>query len=359
MKLENINSKGNKIRVLLAPLDWGLGHAARCIPIIYELLAMETEVIIAADGLIKNLLKKEFPDVVFTHLKGYNIRYGTTRSGFALKILLQFPRLLWRVYTEQRQIKKIVKDHQVDVIISDNRVGLFHAGIPCVYITHQLQIKTNYKISNWLAQNMHYFFINKFSVCWVPDDASANNLAGELSHPKQLPKIPVHYLGPLSRFQKIAVEKKYDLLCLLSGPEPQRSLFEKILLQQLKQYPGKVLVVQGLPGTTQDEAIPEVMENNINMVTHLPGAALNKVIQQSEMLISRSGYTTIMDLAKLQQKAILVPTPGQAEQEYLACFLKKQQLFFSMDQNHFSLEKALETSRKFSYRPVSLFTEKY
>ena len=358
MEFEKINITAGSKKVLVAPLDWGLGHATRCIPIIYALLQQHVEVIIAADGAIKNLLKKEFPNVVFTQLKGYNIRYSSNGFWLPLRLLAQLPKFVWAVYTEHKWLKKIVLTHNIDTVISDNRLGLYHSKIYCIYITHQLKIKTGNRFATWLAQKTHYFFINKYRTCWVPDNESENFLAGELSHPKKLPVLPIKYLGPLSRFEKIIIEKKYDLLILLSGPEPQRTIFETILLKQLKIFTGSVLLVRGLPLYTNKT--DWVFENNLTIVNHLTANELNKAIQQSALVISRSGYTTIMDLVKLEQKAILVATPGQTEQEYLAAYLKNKNIFFSASQKGFSLNEILQNAAFFSYAPfVTINTDGY
>ncbi len=327
MEFEKININQGKRRVLVAPLDWGLGHATRCIPIIYVLISLNFEVVIAADGAIKNLLKKEFPDVVFTHLNGYKIHYSKQKFWLPVKLLSQFPKLLWRIYKEHQQLKAIISTHKIDIIISDNRLGLYSTVIPSIYITHQLKIKTGNAFSERLAQKIHYFFINKYTACWVPDNESENNLAGELSHPLKKPAIPVKYLGPLSRFEKIETFKKYDLLILLSGPEPQRSIFEKLLQEELKTFTGTVLLVRGLPEAAENNSVADA-SNKISVVNHLAATDLNKVIQQAKLVICRSGYTTIMDLVKLQQKAVLVPTPGQTEQEYLAKYLMEKKIIF-------------------------------
>ncbi|MGG9964030.1 glycosyltransferase [Ferruginibacter sp. SUN106] len=356
MKFEKINIKGDKRRILLAPLDWGLGHATRCIPIIYSLLAQNFEVIIAADGAIKNLLKKEFPDVVFTHLKGYKIRYSTTGRWLPVRLLMQFPGVLKSIFSEHQWLKAIAKEYQIDIVISDNRLGLYHSTIPGIYITHQLQIKTSNRFTTWLAQKIHYFFINKYNTCWVPDNASGdNNLAGTLSHPKKFPSIPVQYLGPLSRFEKFTVEKKYDLLVLLSGPEPQRTILETTLLNQLKKISGRVLVVRGLPG---DEPVIN-NGDTITIVNHLTATELNNAVMQADWIICRSGYTTIMDLVKLGKKAILIPTPGQTEQEYLAAYLMQKKIFFSVLQKDFVLADALQNAEQFSFTNILPYEETY
>ena len=359
MKFENINIGAKKKRVLVAPLDWGLGHATRCIPVIYALTNLNFEVIIAADGPTKNLLEKEFKNVVFTQIKGYNIRYSTNKFWLPLKLLLQFPKLLWVVFKENFWLDKTIAEYKIDAVISDNRLGLYSSKVPCIYITHQLQIKTGNSFTEWLAQKIHYFFINKYSACWVPDTAAENNLAGELSHPKKLPETPVKYLGPLSRFEKTTVEKKYDLLILLSGPEPQRTILENLLLQELKSFSGKVAMVKGLPKNSAEEEFIYDDENKITVANHLSATALNKAIQQSDIVICRSGYTSVMDLIKLQQKAILVATPGQTEQEYLAAYLMERKMFLSVPQSNFSLPTALQKACSFSFTNTFIYQAEY
>jgi uncharacterized protein (TIGR00661 family) len=359
MKFEKINIGGDKKRALVAPLDWGLGHATRCIPIIYTLIDQGFEVVIAADGPIKILLKKEFPDVVFTQLKGYQIRYSHRGSWLPVKLLLQFPKLLRGIYSEHKWLIQIVKENRIDLIVSDNRLGLYHPKIPCIYITHQLKIKTGNRFTERLVQMIHYFFINKYTGCWVPDNELGNDLAGELSHPKKLPAIPVKYLGPLSRFEKTAVEKKYDLLVLLSGPEPQRTILENLMINELKTFTGSVLLVRGLPGDNVKDNLQPGLENEIMLADHLSATALNTAILQSGIVICRSGYTTIMDLVKLQQRAILIPTPSQTEQEYLANYLQEKKVFLTVPQKYFSLSNALQKAEKFSFAPLSIEQEKY
>ncbi|MEO6539810.1 MAG: glycosyltransferase [Ferruginibacter sp.] len=341
---------------MVAPLDWGLGHATRCIPIIFKLIQQNCEVVVAADGAGKILLQQEFPQLTFIELKGYRMKYSRNRSWMPVSLLLQFPKLLYRVYAENRWLKKAVAAYKIDAVISDNRLGLSHKNIPCVYITHQLHIKTGSRFTESIAQKIHYHFINKFSSCWVPDAAGKTNLAGELSHPAVLPATPVIYLGPLSRFEKKEVELKYDLCIILSGPEPQRSVFEKMIMRDLKDCKGNILLIKGLPG------IPVLLEINsggLQIQDHLPAAELNQVILQSKIIISRSGYTTVMDLVKLQKKAILVPTPGQTEQEYLADYLQQQHLFYAVPQLNFSILDALKNAAAFSFVQPSVALDKY
>jgi UDP:flavonoid glycosyltransferase YjiC (YdhE family) len=188
MKVENFNIPGLKPRILIAPLDWGLGHATRCIPIISALIQQNCSVIIAAESQVKFLLQKEFPNLQFIHLTGYRIKYSRYKLWMPVKLLLQLPKIVYRIYAENLWLKRIVKQNKIDVVIADNRMGLYHKKIPCIYITHQLSIKTGNRFTESVAQKIHYHFINKFCACWVPDAEGALNLAGELSHPVTMPK---------------------------------------------------------------------------------------------------------------------------------------------------------------------------
>ena len=341
----NFNIFPVKTRVLIAPLDWGLGHATRCIPIIKELISQNCEVFIAAGGKGGFLLKKEFPSSVFLRINCYKIRYSSNKKWLPFKLLLQFPGIIFSIWKEKLWLKKIVNKYRIDAVISDNRFGMYSKKIPSVYITHQLLIKTGNIFSERILQKLHYYFIRKYSICWVPD-FKENGIAGELTHPEKIPPNIV-YIGPLSRFEILNdIPKIYDLLISVSGPEPQRTLFEKMILSQLINLDKKTLFVRGLP-----EEIKELKTERESMaiVNHLSAEELNKAFQQSKMIISRSGYTTIMDLAKLGKNAVLVPTPGQTEQEYLSHFLMQKKYFYSVEQDKFSLDSVLINVSSFAF----------
>ncbi|HEU0064966.1 MAG TPA: glycosyl transferase family 28, partial [Flavisolibacter sp.] len=226
--------------VLVAPLDWGLGHTTRCIPIIKELLNQDYPVILAGDERTKTIYNTEFPRVPFIYLKGYNISYSAFKFLLPVKLAMQIPLILKTIRYEHKWLKKIIAENHVKIVISDNRFGLYNKEIKSIFITHQLAIKTSLGFkTDAFIQKLNYSYINQFNKCWIPDTQSTPSLAGELSHPFNEPSIPVHYLGALSRFKKegITNEKKH-LLFLLSGPEPQRSQLEKMLLYQSQNYNG-------------------------------------------------------------------------------------------------------------------------
>ncbi len=338
---------GRQARILVAPLDWGLGHATRCIPVIRELIAQGAQVWLAGEGAQEKLLKEEFPDLPFLPLQGYRIRYAGSASGLVWNMFRQLPKMKKAIEYENNWLKKVVREYRPDAVISDNRYGLYHPDIPSVIITHQLLIKTGWgKWSERILQLRNYAYLNRFNHCWIPDEEGKGNLAGELSHPDKKPIPPVRYIGFLSRFSKLQLpERKDHLLLLLSGPEPQRSLLENLLIAGLGDHNGTATVVRGLPG--EHSLIPST--NRVQFYNHLQATALNKEMQEASLIICRSGYSSIMDALALEKKCILVPTPGQTEQEYLGSTLMERGIAVTVAQKEFSLKKALALAAAFNY----------
>jgi len=337
-----------KLRILVAPLDWGLGHATRCIPIIRQLLDAGVDVWLAGEGAQQKLMIQEFPELPFLPLEGYRIQYSRTRSGLFWKILAQMPHLLSVIKKENRWLKATIQQHNIDAVISDNRFGLYSKMVPCIFITHQLYIKTSLGkwINTWL-QKRNYSYINRFAACWVPDYENENGLAGELSHPVNKPAIPVHYIGLLSRLQQLHItEEQNHLFISLSGPEPQRTLLEEKIINEIAHYTGTATIVRGLPG--ESRLIPST--NDIKFYNHLSAKDYNEEIQKAEYIISRSGYSTVMDITGLHKKSILIPTPGQTEQEYLGEYLMRKKMAYSISQNNFSFKDALAKAKQMDYQ---------
>jgi uncharacterized protein (TIGR00661 family) len=345
-------SKINKIslkkpKILIAPLDWGLGHATRCIPIIKELRKNECDVIVASEGPQMALLKQEFPYLRFVHLPGYRLQFGQNKWLTILKIIFQIPKILIQINREKRWLGRFIAEENLDAVISDNRYGLYSSSLISIFITHQLYIRTplGKTIENKLQQ-INYRYINRFSICWLPDFEKNHILSGKLAHPEKLPAIGVRYLGPLTRFQRMdPIQAGNDILVLLSGPEPQRTNLEKILIKELRQYTGNAVMVRGLPGRTECfSGLPNLLVHN-----HLPAETLNRIICESKFVISRSGYSSIMDILALGKKCILIPTPGQSEQEYLASYLFAEHFAFSAKQEGFCLKDSLDAAGRFPF----------
>ncbi|WP_372916774.1 glycosyltransferase [Salegentibacter sp.] len=341
-----------KKRILVAALNWGLGHATRCIPIINGLIAHGYEPIIASDGAALSLLKKEFPDLQAEELPSYNIEYSAAPNLLKWKLFLESPRIIKVIKAEKKETKRLVEKYNLNGIISDNRLGVRYRHLKCVFITHQLNVLSGN--TTWLSSKLHQKYIRKFDECWVPDLPGSKNLSGFLGHMKKTPE-EVKYMGPLSRFSKKDIPKNFKIMILLSGPEPQRSILEKILLQEFKETSEKTLFVRGV--LEESEFITQMNNPNLEIRNYLFGEELEKDLNSSEIIVCRSGYTSIMDLSKLEKKAFLIPTPGQFEQEYLAERLDKLGVAPFCTQSKFKISE-LERLKSFSgFRDFGFVTD--
>ena len=327
-----------KKKILICPLNWGLGHATRDVPIIEMLLKNNYEVIIAASSEPLIYLTKEFPDLEIINFPNYKVRYSKRKSQL-LRMAILIPKILICTLREHIKLKKLIKQYNIDIIISDNRFGLWNKNIYSIFITHQLKIKFPVWLSSFefVYKGLLKFIINRYDECWIPDFDGEMNLSGELSHINNTLK-KIKFIGHLSRFklsEKNDSEKnEFDLLFILSGPEPQRTLLEEKIYKQTANCNLRMAIVRG----TEKQAPFKFSFPTYDL---LNTNRLNKLINISDKIISRSGYSSIMDLVALNKKAILIPTPGQPEQEYLAKYLKEKGLFLSMSQDEFDLSKAV------------------
>jgi uncharacterized protein (TIGR00661 family) len=328
------------MKILIAPLNWGLGHATRCMPIVEELRRQGAEVILASDGAAFDLLKREFPDLEIHRLPAYNIHYPF--QSMMLSMAIQMPKILRGAIGEHFWLKNFLKNTPVDTVISDNRYGFFNHKVRSIFMTHQVQILMPFRLFQPIVNVVNHFFIKKFDVCWIPDFEQEPNLAGILSHGFFSKKLNIKYLGALSRFKKQDLEIRYAAAFVLSGPEPQRTILEKKILEQLNECQNKTtrnyLLIRGTTSKNDFETpkIPHLETHDV-----LTSTVLNQKILESRVVICRSGYSSIMDLVYLQKSAILIPTPGQTEQEYLATKLTVENQFFSQTQADFDLQTAL------------------
>lgn len=331
-------------RVLLTPLDWGLGHATRCIPIINALLDRSCEVTIAGSGDSLKLLQAEFPALRAIEIPGYRPNYPRT-GAMVPKMIGQLPKFITTIRKEHEAVKELIEKYRIELVISDNRYGAWSDRVKSVFITHQSNILMPRRFG-WMQQfvrNQNLRLINRFSRCWIPDYANGTTLAGELiAFGKEKLKIPVDHIGPLSRFKRNGEAKvKYDITAIFSGPEPQRTILEDTVMPMLKRSGLKYFVVRGLLSSEKNSG-------EANVAQFLRGNELQEVIEASEIILARSGYSTVMDLLALGKKAIFIPTPGQTEQQYLATELMSGKVAFSMSQREFNLTRALEESRGYN-----------
>ncbi|MEM1259495.1 MAG: glycosyltransferase [Bacteroidota bacterium] len=336
-------------RILVAPLNWGLGHATRCIPIIKALLQHGFQPVLASDGAALSLLQKEFPKLQAVKLPSYKIKYAEKAQHFKLKMIWDSPKVVKAMAKEKKEIKHLVKKHQINGIISDNRLGVYYKKVPCVFITHQLNVLSGN--TTWFSSKMHQGIIKKFDACWVPDVAGKPNLTGKLGHLKKS-KLNITYLGPLSRFEKEELPQKFDLLVLLSGPQPQRGMLAEKLLEGLKEFSGNVLFVKGKIEGKQMVTPLLYPKASVTVYNFMQSQELEEAINASKLVLCRSGYTTVMDLAKLEKKAFFIPTPGQYEQEYLAKRLDEKRIVPYATQENFKL---MDLERLHNYAGLTNF----
>ncbi len=317
--------------ILLCVLNWGIGHAARCVPLVEKWMRENKRVVIASDGAALQVLRGEFPGLLFEELPPYNVQYDKG-GNMVFAMAKQLPKFINAINAEHKTLNNLVEKYQPEMVVSDSRFGCHTAKKKSVFITHQLHLIMP-KTWKWMEQMVNHFNhkqIAKFDECWIPDAEGENNLSGKLSHP---PLPNVRYIGTLSRFEKaIKTEKKFDVLAVLSGPEPQRTLLEEKLRKQLSKSGLKYLLVRGLPDKSTSK---------INEVNYMNASELSKAIAESKVVICRSGYSTVMDLMALQAdtKIVFIPTPGQTEQEYLAKRLTEKGIGLCVAQGKFDVLK--------------------
>jgi len=330
--------------VLICPLDWGLGHATRSELIAQLLIRKGSNVTIAATSSLLNSINEKLP-VKKLEFKSIRIRYSSAIPQY-LAILVQLPIILIQAFADHYRINRIIKKHDIDIVISDNRFGLWNNKSYTVYITHLLTIKTK-PFLRFLEPILSYFHgkvIERYNECWVPDLPGEPNLAGALSHPgKMAPNC--RYIGLLSRLRNASPRRPYGIPAkpfisiILSGPEPQRTILEK----KITHHPslrGRILVVvagQPLkPGLSADAG-------SSGRYGYLNADEMKYIIRESDFIICRSGYSTLMDLSLMERTALLIPTPGQTEQEYLAGYLSDKGWFTAMKQSDLEGDIYIET----------------
>ena len=331
------------MKILYSPLDWGIGHASRSIWYIHRLRQEGHEVVVAAGGGALALLRATFPDLTFVRLPFCRIRYSRHLPAF-WKIFFSWPCLLRAIRREHRQVLALTEGQGYDRIISDHRYGVWHPQIPSELVIHQLWFRLPRRL-RFLEPALFRFHQKKlqpFDKIIVPDEAGEPNYAGLLSHPPHLPEAlakKISYAGIFSRFlipefcREMPLHRIYDVVVILSGPEPQRSVLEKILIRRLRGKEWQVLMIRGLPWKKQGATVG----GNIRMVSHLPPELFCSYLKRARHIIARPGYSTVMDLVALDLGALLIPTPGQTEQEYLAEHLAKTGRFVTMTQKALSV----------------------
>lgn len=334
-------------RYLICPLNWGLGHATRCVPIIKTLISQGNKVIVAADKGPLAFLQKAFPDLEFIEFPGFEPTYSRSNTQ-VFKLMASFPKALRDFRNDHKTIESIVKNHDIDVVISDNRFGCWSRRAHSVFITHQLHIQVPrfWRFTTPIVNLFNNSYIKKYDEVWVPDNENEPSLGGKLSHPA-IKCVETKYIGFLSRFNtdnQSITEKTNKYLVILSGPEPQRTMFEDIILKQAKETQDNILILRAKPDS--NDLLSDIPEN-VSMFNHVDDEMFVKLVESAENIICRGGYSSLMDLIKLNRTAYLVPTPGQTEQEYLAKHLSELGYFNWCKQNDFQLKNVKMTNKLF------------
>lgn len=338
-----IFAKNKKLgkKILICPLNWGLGHATRCVPIIKALVSQKHRVIIAADEGPLAFLQKEFPDMDFIKFPGFSPRYSRSNSQ-VLKLLSSFPGALRDFRRDHKTVEQIVKNRNIELVISDNRFGCWSKQVPTIFITHQLHIQVPrfWKFAAPIVKLFNNSYLRKFDKIWVPDEENEPSLAGKLSHPA-IKRFKTEYMGFLSRFHhnnQEDTEKDNKYLVILSGPEPQRTMFEDIVLEQAAKTKDNILILRAKPDSYD---LPHDIPENVSMFNHVDDELFVELVNSAENIICRGGYSSLMDLVRLGRNAYLVPTPGQTEQEFLAQHLTELGYFNWCKQSEFQLDKVM------------------
>jgi hypothetical protein len=323
------------LNILICPLEWGLGHAARMIPLAIRLQEAGHNVIIGTGESHKVFFSTEIPEIQCIHFPGFTPRYSAYLPQY-LMVLLSLPRLVFHAITEHYRLQKITDEYKTDIVISDNRFGLWHKNITSVYVTHQLRIPfpKGFRMLEFIGLYLHKALIGKFNLCMIPDLPGEINLTGRMSHGIKLPANAI-YTGILSRFtvkeqQPGSYPGETNNLVILSGPEPQRSILRRKLLQSLQKNRTPSIILGGDPFGDK----VEIKDGNLVIYSHLPADKIRDLICRSKNIIARSGYTTIMELVSLKRCALLIPTPGQTEQDYLARRLHARGWFTTISQGN-------------------------
>jgi len=314
------------VKILVAPLDWGLGHATRCVPVVREFLRQGTEVELAVVKQNASLFREIFPELRQHIAPGYNVVYPRHGFNMGLWLLKNSAHLNAVMRYERRYAQEMVERHGYDILFSDNRFAFHSPKAYSIYMTHQRRIAFPPALAAFegVGIKWHAMQMKKFDEVWVPDLEQAPGYAGALSHVDVAPR-PVTFVGALSRFSETTsvvgtpAGTPLNVVAIVSGVEPARTQFERQLREALACIPGRHMMILGKPSAPQKRWT----EGNIEFHNHLPTEEFKQAVLRANWVVSRGGYSTVMDMAVLGAKCIFVPTPGQYEQIVLARELSK------------------------------------
>ena len=333
------------MKIVYAVCSWGLGHATRSLPVIRKLVEEDNELTIISYGRSLKLLKEELgSDIEYIEIQDYPMLLSENTRQFMVKSMIYWPQFIRRLIQGNQSLQKILKKKKYDIILSDGRYDSYSRRIPSFFITHQIRILNPLRLQMFErgSEIFNLFFFKRFAGVLVPDYRGGNNLSGILSHNlHRIDEDKLHYIGVLSDFRKKNVRKDIDYLISVTGPEPQRSILEKKLLTQVMNLDGKIVITLG---KTENRDV--VKNDNVEIYSFMTKEEREDVLNRSKLVISRSGYSTLLDLAVIGAKALMTPTPGQTEQEYLAEYHNSRNTFYSVSQDEIDLGVDVEKARR-------------
>ncbi len=343
-------------KVLFGTSSWGLGHATRDLNLIRGLLSRGCDVTLVSTGNALQVLKDELGDSC-RYLDWPDIPSSVARSSFLfyMKTTTNIPRIIWTWHNEKRLVSNLLRREHFDLIVTDHRNGLVRSDVPSYFITHSPRYIAPWR-DPFMEGVMEWFLARWFAPVrgiLVPDDEDGG-MSGDMSHKIRFtPREKITYLGILSSVHRRDLPQDIDYFITISGPEPQRTMFAEKVLSQVKALSGKIVIALGIPGGRAPE-----LGNGIEVYPYLNREKQEEMLNRAKLVVCRSGYTTLMELAEIGRRALLIPTPGQSEQEYLAKTLRERGVFYSVKQTKLDLVRDTDLARNYpGYTPEHL-TEK-
>ena len=332
------------MKIIYGICSWGLGHATRSLPVIRKLIDENNDLTIISNGRTLTLLKDELgKNIEYINMQDYPILLSANSRQFIAKSMIYWPLFIRKMQLGLSQLTKMLRTRKCDMIISDGRYDIYSKKIPSFFISHQMRIMNPLRIQmlETGSEIFNLFFFKRFRGVIVPD-YKEDNLSGDLSHNlKRIDEEKIHYVGALSDFKKKNTKKDIDYLISISGPEPQRTLLERRLLSQVDQLKGSIVITLG-----KTEKKDNLNRKNIKTYSFLTKKKREDFLNRAKLVISRSGYSTILDLTVIGTKALMTPTPGQIEQEYLAKYHNEKGTFYSVSQSDIDLKEDAEIAKK-------------
>jgi uncharacterized protein (TIGR00661 family) len=329
-----------QMNIIYAVCSWGLGHATRSLPVIRKLLHENNTITIISNGRSLTLLRQELGEQAnYVDIPDYPMLLSENARQFMAKSLVYWPVFIQRLEHGLRSLTRLLESVKCDLILSDGRYDMYNRKIPSFFISHQMRIMNPLRIHMFEtgSEIFNQFFFKRFTAAIIPD-FKEDSLSGDLSHNlRRINEQKLHYVGVLSDFKKQKKKQDIDVFISISGPEPQRSMLEQHIMEQVETLQGTIVITLG-----KSEVMHDYAKKHITIFSFLSKEKREDLLNRSKVIVSRSGYSTIMDLAVLGKKGLIIPTPGQIEQEYLAQYHMQKGTFFSVEQQNLDLLQNLK-----------------